>query len=565
MLVDARSLSDGVVLDADLCIIGAGAAGITLALEFAGSPVRVILLESGGLEFESNTQGLYDGRASDGLPYFPLDVTRLRYFGGSTNHWGRLCRPFDAFDFERREWIPWSGWPLRLADLEPYYGPAGEICGLVSEDFDASSWDRRDGLDPLPLGDRTEPRIAQLVDVEKRSFAPRYRDEIESAKNVEAYLHANVTEIETDAAGAVATGLRVATLEGTRFRVEAGRFVLAVGGIENPRILLASNRQQPSGVGNRYDLVGRFFTEHPRFEAAVVAPADTSLSVGFYEPHRVDGVEIEGYVAVPKAVQREEEMVDVQVFVQPRSTPRSRRRSSRRRSTRCGTWLVGDGSIGDFGANLMTVVGDLTTFRDYTIPGAPLPVPYPEVVAEAVESPEDFRGHIPGLFGSAAAEGYKSVQGSAPLQSLTLVTRLDQAPNPDSRVSLSAARDELGMPRGALDWRLSAVDRHSAAAAVDILSSAFGAADLGRVRATFDEEASGWPDDLQGGNHHMGTTRMSDDPKQGVVDRDCRIHGMENLFVAGSSVFVTGGSSTPTLTIVALALRLADHLKRDLG
>ena len=113
MLADARSLSDGVVLDADLCIIGAGAAGITLALEFTGSPVRVILLESGGLEFESNTQGLYAGRASDGLPYFPLDVTRLRYFGGSTNHWGRLCRPFDPLDFERRDWIPFSGWPIR--------------------------------------------------------------------------------------------------------------------------------------------------------------------------------------------------------------------------------------------------------------------------------------------------------------------------------------------------------------------------------------------------------------------------------------------------------------------
>ena len=562
MLADARRVPADTNLDADLCVIGAGAAGITLALALADDPIRVVILEAGGMTLDPEAQDLYRGRSS-GLPYFPLEAARLRYFGGSTNHWGRLCRPFDALDFEPRDWIPFSGWPIRRSDLDPYYGPAGRICGLVSDDFSAESWDRRDALSPLDLGPRTEPRVAQFVDESDRSFAPRHRAAIEGAENIELYLHANVTEIETDATGAAASRLQVATLEGNRFGVTARHYVLAAGGIENPRLLLASNGRQPAGIGNQNDLVGRFFGEHPRFAAGTMAPTSSTLNVGFYEPHSVDGVEIEGYVAIPKSVQREEEMVDVQVFVQPTFTASF---EAAQDSEEVGALRdLSRGAIGEFGSNLMTVVEDLTTFREYTIPGAPLPVPYPEIAREALDSPSVVRERLPDLFGEVAAEGYRSVTGSAPLEYATLVTRMDQAPNPDSRVTLSSARDELGMPRVDLDWKLSPIDRHSAERALEILATGFAGSGLGRVREDFDADEPGWPDDLAGGYHHMGTTRMSDDPKLGVVDRDCRIHGVSNLFVAGSSVFTTGGSSTPTLTIVALALRLADHLKGELG
>jgi len=561
MLADARRVPADSELRSDLCIIGGGAAGITLARALIGTPFRVILLESGGLELDQRTQSLYKG-PTKGVPYFPLDSARLRFFGGSTNHWGGVCRPLDAIDFEARDWIPHSGWPITKQDLDPYYVAADEVVQLSSDDWSAESWDERDSLSPLPLGDRTESRIAQFVRERLRSFATNYREEISQADNVSAYLYANVTEIEADDDARTATSVRVATLTGNRFRVAARHFVLAVGGIENPRLLLASNSRRPRGLGNQHDLVGRFFIEHPRFAAAIVAPADAELGVGFYEPHHVDDVEIQGYVALSPEVQRAERLVDVQVFVEPTYDPRFETAFDSEDVDSLRALSRGPASVDEFGTDLLNVVEDLTTGLEFTIPGAPLPVPYPDLVEKLIASPTEIRDRIPDLFGDVAAEGYKRINGAAPLEHLSLVTRLDPAPNPDSRVTLAASRDELGIPRTKLDWRLSPIDRHSAVRAAEIVGSAFAGAGLGRTRLLVDEDQRAWPPDLAGGWHHMGTTRMSDDPKTGVVDPQCRVHGMSNLFVAGSSVFPTGGTSTPTLTIVALTLRLADHLQR---
>jgi len=561
MLADARGVPRGAELEADLCVIGGGAAGIALARALTGTPLRIVLLESGGLDFDPRTQALYKG-PSVGLPYFPLDAARLRYLGGSTNHWGGVSRPFEEFDFKPHSWIPHSGWPISKADLDPYYPEAEKVIRLPSDDFSAESWDERDSLSPLDLGRRTVPRVAVFVDEEERSFKTDYLSDLKRAANVRAYLHANVTEIDTDEGAKAATRVRVATLDGNQFFVAARNFVLAVGGIENPRLLLASNRQQPRGLGNQHDLVGRFFLEHPRFAAAVVAPTSADLGVGFYEPHRVDGVEIQGYVAFTPEVQRAEGLVDVQVFVEPTYDARYEDALASEDVHALRTLAHGGGqSIGDFGTNLMNVVEDLTTVREFTIPGSPLPVPYPEVLGKLLTSPSEIRDDIPDLLGDVAAWGYKHITGTAPLERLTLLTRLDPAPNPNSRVTLASTRDALGMPRAELDWRLSPIDRHSAVRAAEILGAAFARDDLGRVRLLIEDDEHSWPSDLAGGYHHMGTTRMSDDPRQGVVDRDCRVHGMANLFIAGSSVFATAGSSTPTLTIVALALRLADHLK----
>ena len=561
MLADARRTPAGAELEADLCIIGAGAAGITLARQFIDTRFKIVLLESGGLELDQRTQELYKGR-SIGLPYFPLDAARLRYFGGSTNHWGGICRPFDELDFERRDWIPFTGWPIRGSDLDRYYPPAVDAVRLLSHDFSITGWDDRDPLSRLDLDDRTVPRVAQFVGEKSRSMGTDYRDEIARAANLHTYLHANVEEIVTDGTASAVTHLRVATLTGNRFSVKARHFVLAVGGIENPRLLLASNRQQTRGLGNQHDLVGRFFLEHPRFGAGVAAPADSELGVGFYEPHHVGDTEIQGYVAFPPKVQRAENMVDVQVFLEPVYNARFEQAFDSGDVDALRTLSKGGGgSIGNFGTNLMKVAGDLTTGRDFTVPGAPLPVPYPDVVGKLLSSPSEVRDRIPDLLGDVAAWGYKRLSGAAPLQHITLVTRLDPAPNPDSRVTLGTSRDELGMPRAQLDWRLSSIDRHSAVRATELLGTAFARAGFGRVRLIVHEDDRSWPSDLAGGYHHMGTTRMSDDPKRGVVDRDCRVHGMTNLFIAGSSVFPTGGSSPPTLTITALALRLSDHLK----
>ncbi len=564
MFADARNVPSESTVETDLCIIGAGAAGITLAREFIGSAVRVAVLESGGEDPDPETQSLYEGPVV-GLPYFPLDTPRLRYFGGTTNHWAGVCRPFDSVDFERRDWVPFSGWPMGKSDLQPYELRAEQLVQLTSEQWDTSGWVSADQYEPLPLeGDRVQTRVDQIVPPDKRRFSDLYGDELRAASNITVYLEANVTEIELDETGTTATGVSVVTLTGNRFTVSARVIVLAVGGIDNARLLLASNSRYPDGIGNANDLVGRFFQEHPRFVAGVVAPADPNLSIAFYQEHIVDGTIIQPRLGISRETQEAEGIADVQVRIDPVHDAALERaaNSADVEHLKAIRDAVQDGNLGDIGGDLSNVISDLMTWHRFTVPGAPFPIPYPDVVGSLMRaSPREQQSLIPGLLGDIAGFLYTEVEGNLPLDSLLLTARFEPAPNPDSRVTLIPERDEVGMPRAELDWRLSTSDRHAVRRSMEIVAAEIGRAGVGRVRILFEEEGTEWPGDLAGGFHHMGTTRMSADPTQGVVDGDCRVHGLANLYVAGSSVFPTGGSSNPTMLIVALALRLADHLQ----
>jgi choline dehydrogenase-like flavoprotein len=525
MFGDARSVPRDTTLETDVCVIGAGAAGITLALELAGSPLRVIVLESGGFQYEAETQALYEG-PSIGLPYPDLSVPRLRFFGGTTNHWGGICRPFDEADFEAREGIPFTGWPITKSDVDPFYERAMRIVRLPSQDWSLDHW--APGNEPAPLrlrSDRIVSRVAQEVQPGLRSFGEGYREEVRLAPNVTVLLHANATGVTTGESGRTAETVDVATLEGNSFSVVARIFVLATGAVENARVLLASNAQRPGGLGNQHDLVGRFFLEHPRYLGAVIVPSTPHPNLGFYESHRVDGRLMQGYLASSKEFQLAEGLLDLQMRLE-----------------------LGYGDApedaSEFARRVMTLAGDLDSWQEIAIPGAPVPIPYLDVIRDALRSPED---------------AYIYLRGR--IESIGVTTRIEQAPNPDSRVVLVRERDQLGMQRVALDWRLSDVDRRNVRRTLELLGAEIGAAGIGRLQILHSGDETGWPEDLDGGQHHMGTTRMSDDPTQGVVNSDCCVHGMSNLFVAGSSVFPTPGGATPTLLLVALALRLADHLK----
>ena len=263
MFQDAQSIPTDSVLDSDLCIVGCGAAGITIARELAGSSLRVTVLESGGLDFDAPTSDLYVGDIT-GLPYFELQFARLRYFGGSTNHWGGTCRPEEPIDFEVRDWVPHSGWPISRADLDPYYPRAAEVVGLNVAERDLDVWRAASPFPTMPFDDeRIVTVVAQIVKSRERRFAPRYRSELESAANINVVLHANATEIETNGAGGAVERIHAATLAGGRFTVTAGAYIVATGGIENARLLLASDRVRPNGVGNDHDLVGTLLPRAP--------------------------------------------------------------------------------------------------------------------------------------------------------------------------------------------------------------------------------------------------------------------------------------------------------------
>jgi choline dehydrogenase-like flavoprotein len=501
---DARTLANGSLIEGDLCIVGAGAAGITLAREWIDAGHRVLLLEGGGFDYDSRMQELYRGE-NVGLPYFPLQAARLHYFGGTTGHWAGFCSTLDQHDFETRDWVPHSGWPITRADLEPYYRRALPILQLGSDEWSAAGWQRRDStLVPFPLDESVAWTKMWQFSPPAR-FGTLYRDAIVGARDVHLYTHANVVEILANEGATAVDGLRVRTLEAKEHRVRATRYVLACSTIQNARLLLASNGRASAGLGNAHDLVGRFFMEHlemPSGNLATLGRTPPSTQMYAFVFGRTKA---RGELALSAAAQREHRILNATVALE--AAP-----------------LVEQGK---------------STFEWAT----------PDVVDKMRDErvvPEDLPA------------------ASAVPRTFHLLTRQEQAPNPASRITLGTDRDALGMRRVRLDWRLTELDRRSFRGFYDALGRELGRAGIGRLQMrdwVMEPPTSPWPKSLGGGWHHMGTTRMHADPKQGVVDANCRVHGIANLYVAGAAVYPTAGCVNPTLTLVALTIRLADHLR----
>ncbi len=492
MLLNANDIDDGSVLETDVCIAGAGAAGITLALRFADAGMPVVVLEGGGENRSVPSQDLYDGTCDDPLAGAYPRASRLRHLGGTTNHWLGACLTLDPIDFSAREWMPDSGWPFDRAELEPYYLRAAEIVGIDPPSLD-------DTYPPLYDGS-----IVELKQVQGRAtrFGLEYKEPLAAAPNLRLLLHANVIRVGLHAGAGSVEQLDVATLGGKRFAVRARCFVLALGGIENSRMLLISDDVQADGVGNGHDLVGRYFMDHSGFPLAEVCVSDRDRRLIDYRPqggrvfrlneqtqrlHRLDNCSL--------------------VFDQIPETEDTRH------------FLLQDGAWERLAPYL----------RD--------------------------QGALPesSVLGRLA----KHAAGEDRLFHRRFGVQPEQPPTPNSRVTLGDEADPFGNRRVHLSWSVPAAVYRTARRTVELFAIELGRRGLGRV--ALDVEA------LEGavyqpGFHHMGGTRMHDDPRRGVVDRDSRVHGIDNLYLAGSSVFPTSGYANPTFTIVALALRLAGHL-----
>ena len=265
MFVDTRELQEAQVLERGICVIGGGAAGITLALELDKRGIDVCLLESGGLDPDEDTLDLYRGENA-GLPYSFAEGCRSRFLGGSSNCWGGWCRPLDEWDFDRRDWVPHSGWPFGKSELVPHLERAHQLLKLGPRNFDPEFWVAaigRDDVRRIPLAStRIVDTISQFSPPVR--FGLDYKPALKESRHAEVLLYANAVDIETDPAGRTVTRIQVKTLSGRTIWVRARTFVLATGGIENARLLLASNKVQRSGLGNNNDLVGRYFMDHPR-------------------------------------------------------------------------------------------------------------------------------------------------------------------------------------------------------------------------------------------------------------------------------------------------------------
>jgi choline dehydrogenase-like flavoprotein len=525
MFLDARSVPSGTVIETEVCIVGAGAAGITLAREFTNSGFRVALLESGDTKPAMETQELYAG-SNIGRPYFDPKRHRLRYFGGTTNHWGGWCALPDSLDFEVREGIPYSGWPFSRAYLEPWYRRAQAVCELGPYGYELSDWGIVRADIPQPFNG---PHF--ICQVLQRSpptrFGAVYETVLRQASRLTVYLNANALRLETSESRAYVEQVSVGILPDRRLTVRAGIYVLAVGGIENARLLLLSGADGGDGLGNGHDLVGRFFMVHLEYSGGIIALANPNTDFKFLTGeggasyNRLGVVRFfNSYVCLSEESRRKLQLPHFRIRLFRKIRPEAVE-SLKRIMTR-----VDHGE--DILKDLRSVMRDLDSVATFA-------------ARRTLFGPEE-----------------------GPLEGVSVRCTSEQMPNPDSRIGLGGDTDAFGLRKVTIDWQLTADDKRGMAAGHRLFGAELGRVGFGRFRSSVSDDEVSWPEDMYGDEHNIGTTRMHRDPRLGVVDENCRVHGVANLYVAGSSLFPTEGAANPTLTIVALALRLADHIKERL-
>jgi choline dehydrogenase-like flavoprotein len=514
---------DGATLTADVCIVGSGPAGMALAFRLARDPrLRVALLESGGQRFEAAAQDLARGDVA-GHAYMPLHESRVRALGGSTWSWGGTNTRMDPLTYEPRSWVD-GAWPIPSSATDAYLDEALELLGVgpaerAATDAAVAELGRKSGLDPSCIAP------VPVYFSRPIRFGEIYRRQLACLPNVHVYMHTTVTSLEADGGRIVAAH---AMSDGRPVRIEARAYALAGGGIENPRLLMVSEMGGPA--------VGRYFMEHPRVRNRYsVRAGDTPL-------HRLIARGLHSQT-LPFArleptgdLQRREQLLNAHLNLRFGSIGhRDPHWSSVRRLLQASRrpWNESPYFHDAGGGRMRHRSSDLGT---------------------ALRRPD--RSAI-GIVGSL-------VQHPALHRFLEIWTTVEQAPDPENRIELLTVRDAAGMPRVRLHWTVGAAETRTYERVNRLVLMELEKLEPG-LSDTPPDEPDAWPDQISGNWHHIGTTRMHDDPARGVVDRDCRVHGIGNVYVAGSSVFPISGSTSPTLLVVQLAFRLADHLSGELA
>lgn len=548
MFVDARHIESGKILSADICIIGAGAAGITVALELLAEEQRsLILLEAGGMKFDAATQSLYRGEVAVRSLHSPLDTYRQRRFGGTTTIWGGRCIPFDPIDFEFRPWIPDSGWPISYEELKKYYRLANSVCEAGAFAYtDAEAFPR--GMPPLiesftsqKVSTNTLERFSRPTD-----FGAAYGQQLAAARNLRVLLWANCTELRARADGGAIERAAVATLTGRRFEIAASVFVLATGGLETPKLLLASRAAQPKGLGNGHDIVGRFYMSHLSGVAGSLMPRGSRVHHGYARD--AEGIYCRRRLRLADETARELGVGNIvarlhhPVIGDP----------AHRTGALSALYLVSNFFSYEYGIRLRAGAEAGWAAQLYHLRNVAS-----DPFGVAGFAFDMVRRHV------LARRKFPTLVVAARSGAFTIDFHAEQQPNPESRVQLIEARDATGVPRIRVDWRQTALDVRTVSAMLEVLADELARSGCGELVVAPEDVQEALDRDGPVGGHHIGTARMAATERRGVVDSDCRVYGLSNLFIAGSAVFPTSGQANPTLTIVALAIRLAEHLKRE--
>lgn len=548
MITNGYDVPSDTTIETDVCIIGTGPAGLTLANELMNEKVGVVLLESGDLIDNDEIQSLNQGITGINPSYAPF-MLRKRQLGGTANSWGIKigpeegcwrAAPLDEIDFESVTGRSHSGWPFGRVELDPFYQRSHRLCGLGSFDYGVSEWERPDGPQfRFPSG-RLITTIFRFG--RRQVFTEDCKDKVRRSSSLTCYYNSTAVELETDNLARAVERVTVSTLNGKRFWVKARTFVLAGGAIENTRLLLLSNRNSPAGLGNHNDLVGRFLMDHFMIHSGFVIPPHREIfdRAALYGIRTVDGTPVQGKLSFSADVLRKEQMGNSATYLIPRALTAHFRAwaidSYKALSKSLRSGKIPPNAIGhlkNLGGGSRHIVN--AVYRRIT--GKQVP------------------------FTWISSSGWADLPDkSKEFATFEVQHLIEQFPDPQNRMTLSEEKDKLGCRKVKVDNKLRDNDLSSIRKIQAILKTEFAEAGIGRLVVA--PEPCPTNSTPEGSAHHLGTTRMHPDPNQGVVDANCKVHDVSNLYIASGSVFPTGGYANPTLTIIALAIRLADRLKQ---
>jgi choline dehydrogenase-like flavoprotein len=555
VVTDINGLGTVDSLACDVCIIGSGAAGIAIAREFIGTQHSVILLEGGGTAFESRSQDPYKSEVV-GLKHDGIHNGRVRVVGGTTTLWPGQTIPLWPVDFQKRSWVPLSGWPLDRDKLIPYFDRSADVLQVQRRAFEVSDLSDRGENLPVYQGDGVSTYFSQFSPMP--NFSQAYRGQIAAAENIKLITHANVLGLEVSADATSVREVKVRSFEGKALCVRAQIFIVCCGGIETARLLLVSNSVEPAGIGNRNDVVGRYFQDHPGV-AMAVRPLDHKRFTRWYGAFRRGDIKIAVKFTASEKLQHDQQILNVggEVFYPISFAITAAKmmvgsvtqvfRKKKKPAAGNGGAATGNGDHGDKGHG----ESDQTTAR-----------------ARLFESLASVANRLDQVGRTAFFKRYVlgKVATAGSLQPHVGFS-VEQVPNAESRITLGREVDCLGVRRSVLQWKVTETEGRSIQVFAQALADEWRKLGLAEYNPD-DLHIAGRERGEHGGfidaSHHMGTTRMGTDPATSVVNPDCLVHGYHNLYIGSSAVFPTSGFSNPTFTILALCMRISDDVKARL-
>ncbi len=550
---DIRAPGSMAEIEADLAVVGAGPAGIVIALELARADHRVVLLESGGMDFDPAVQRLGDTVGEDRY-HVEMSLATRRQVGGASNLWGGRCVPFDPIDFEPRPLVGDTCWPVSYDEIWQYHARACEWCRCGGAVFEAGGVPELAGRMIVPGFVDGEVRASALERWSlPTNFGRVYRSALADSPSLRLETGLTCTEIvprPSDDSGWSVDHLAARRNDGQSVAVRAARYVIAAGGLESTRLLLASTRERPEGIGNHSGHLGRWYMAHVEARVARVRFTTPPSETIYGHERDADGVYVRRRLTFAPETQLEQRLPNIAMWlVNPEVGD-----ASHRSGILSFVYLMLRSPLGRYFLAEGIRQAHIRTTRPTTVRAHLRNVLRDLGPATAFALTFGYRRFVhrgrkvPGFFVRSAANVYP------------LLYHGEHLPHWESFVEPTAERDALGMPRLRTHLHFDEDDVRSVRRAHEALDQALRRQGLGRVELLYDDVETAVREQLFGGYHQAGTTRMSALPEDGVVDRDLAVHGFQDLFVASSSTFPTSSQANSTFTLIAFALRLADHL-----